>query len=295
LKPFVDEFRPQIIHTHSSPDYWLGFLLSMMTGTPLVRTRHVPVPLTPHAFNRWIFERTAAVVAVSHAVGDRYFSGVNWTPEKVRVVYDGVDTQRFSPLVDGERVRRDLGLNREDLLVGSVARYSKVKGLPFFLKALAGMADMDSRIRGLVIGRVKNEGLYNSLEDWLVTNKLGDRVILREHRDRVEEVLAALDVAVLASLGSEGSSRVALEAGACGKPMVVTTVGALPEVVVGGKTGFTVEPGDVVLLIHALKGLIPPFKRKSLGINARRRAVELFSLENSVGKVESLYREILDG
>jgi len=70
LYPFVREFKPHIIHTHSSPDYWLGFILSLMTGFPLVRSRHIPVPLTPHSFNLMLYRKTAAVVAVSHAVGD---------------------------------------------------------------------------------------------------------------------------------------------------------------------------------------------------------------------------------
>lgn len=294
LKPFVDDFKPHIVHCHSSPDYWLGFLLSLVTGAPLVRTRHVPVPLRPHALNRFLFWKTAAVVAVSHAVGDRYFTGVGWRPEKVKVIYDGVDTRRFNLRVDGGEIRKKLGVSRDEILIGSIARYSKVKGLPYFLEALEKLTAKDSRVRGLIVGRVKSRSLYERLKERLKERELEERVTLWEHQDRVEEISAALDIAVLSSVGSEGSSRVALEVGASGKPLVATRVGALPEIVVLGKTGYIVPPRDVESQLRFLELLLPPFPRKELGLNAKRRVAGLFPAERFVVKMESLYRRILE-
>ncbi len=295
LRPFLEEFRPHVIHTHSSPDYWLGLILSMVTGAPLVRSRHVPVPLVPHALNKWLFHKTAAVVAVSHAVGDRYFTGVQWKPEKVRVIYDGVDIERFNPGVKGWKIREKLEVDKGDILIGNVARYSRIKGLPFFLKALGDLIWKDSRIRGLVVGRVKNRSLYLRLKEWVTEKGLENKIILWEHRTRVEEVLAALDVVALSSLGSEGSSRVALEAGASGKPLVATTVGVLPEVVVDGKTGFLVPPGEGEHLTMALGKARSPYVKTYMGTNARRRMVKIFTQKASVDSTERLYREILGG
>ncbi|RLD95225.1 MAG: hypothetical protein DRI93_02825 [Aquificota bacterium] len=293
LRPFVKEFKPHIIHTHSSPDYWLGFLLSLMTGAALVRSRHVPVPLKPHAFNRLLFRKTAAVLAVSHAVGDKYFSGVNWKPERVRVIYDGVDVERFHPGVDGGAVRRKIGLDRGHILVGSLARYSRVKGLPYFLKALGRLMERDSRIHGLVAGRVKSKSLYRNLKEWLMEKEMEERVTLWGHQTRIQEVLAALDVVVLASLGSEGSSRVALEAGASGKPLIATTVGALPEVVVHGKTGLLVPPGEVEELETALQRTLLPLMGKKFGLNFYFRIRRTFAREVTVESVERIYRSIV--
>ncbi len=293
LKPFLERFRPQVIHTHSSPDYWLGLLVSTITGSPLVRSRHVPVPLNPHALNRWLYHRTAAVVAVSHAVGDRYFSGINWAPEKVRVICDGVDTLRFNTERDGRKVRKELGLSGESVLVGSIARYSKIKGLPYFLDALGQLMDRDSRVRGLVVGRIKNRDLYLEMKKWLSEKGLEGKVTLEEHRNDAEDVIAALDVAVLASLGSEGSSRVALEAGASGKPLVATSVGALPEVVADGKTGYLVPPGDAGHMARGIGALLPPLERKKKGLNARIRIHRCFDVGRSVVRIEALYREIV--
>lgn len=294
LYPFVREFRPHIIHTHSSPDYWLGFILSLMTGIPLVRSRHVPVPLTPHPFNLMLYRRTAAVVAVSHAVGDRYFKGGAWTPQKVRVIYDGVDLGHFSPSRDGGEVRRELGVSADEVLIGSVARYAKVKGLPHFLEALEGVAARDNRVKGVVVGRVKSRGLYERLKDRLRAKGLEERVHLWGHRGDVERVLATLDVAVLASVGSEGSSRVALEAGAVGKPLVATSVGVLPEVVLNGKTGFVVPPGDARAMSEALTELMDPKTRRRMGENARVRVGRLFDERRSVEAMEALYFSILE-
>ncbi len=293
LYPFVREFKPQIIHAHSSPDYWLGFLLALMTGVPLVRTRHVPVPLKPHPFNLLLYRKTTTVVAVSHAVGDSYFSGVNWKPERVKVIYDGVDVKRFHPKVNGGAVRGKLDLDKGHILVGSVARYSHVKGLPHFLKALEQLMEKDSRMRGLVVGRMKSKSLYRSLKEWLVERELEERAVLWGHQDRIEEVLAALDLAVLASLGSEGSSRVALEAGACGKPLVATAVGGLPEMVLTGKTGILVPPGDKEALARALERALSPLVRRWMGLNALKRVTKAFTKERLVEGIENLYMEVL--
>ncbi len=295
LYPFVREFKPHIIHTHSSPDYWLGFILSLMTGSPLVRTRHIPVPLIPHPFNTMLYRKTAAVVAVSHAVGNGYFRGGIWDPQKVRVIYDGVDLRRFNCSLNGQGVRMEVGAAPGEVLVGSVSRYSKVKGLPHFLEALEKVMVWDERVKGIVLGRVKNKILYGRLRDWVKSRGLEERIHLLGPREDVERVLAALDVAVLASVGSEGSSRVALEAGATGKPMVATRVGALPEVVVDGKTGFIVSPWDVEAMSRALTELLDPETRKKMGRNAEVRTRRLFDGRRGVEVTEELYLSVLKG
>jgi glycosyltransferase involved in cell wall biosynthesis len=225
-------------------------------------------------------------------VGDRYFVGVNWMPEKVKVIYDGVDVGLFHPGRKGEKIRNSLGITKRELLVGNVARYSKVKGLPYFMETLGKLMGRDSRVRGLVVGRVKSESLYRKLLEWLVENDLEARVALWKHQAHIEDVLAALDIVVLASLGSEGSSRVALEAGASGKPLVATTVGALPEIVVEGETGFLVPAGDGEALARELGKALSPLVRKRMGLNARKRVAETFTKEETVDKVEKLYRGI---
>jgi len=292
LYPFVREFKPHIIHTHSSPDYWLGFILSLMTRSPLVRSRHIPVSLTPHSFNLMLYRKTAAVVAVSHAVGDRYFKGVRWNPQKVRVIYDGVDLGRFNCSWDGQEVRGEVGVAPDDILMGSVSRYSEVKGLPHFLEALEKVTARDGRVKGVVLGRVKSKGLYGGLKDWVKAKGLEGRIYLLGHRGDVEKVLAALDVAVLASIGSEGSSRVALEAGAMGKPLLATLVGALPEVVVDGKTGFIVPPRDVMAMSQALTKLLNPKTRKGMGRNTKVRIRRLFDGYRGIEVTEELYLSI---
>ena len=293
LYPFVREFKPHIIHTHSSPDYWLGFILSLMAGVPLVRSRHIPVPLAPHPLNLTLYKRTAAVVAVSHAVGDRYFKGDSWTPQKVRVIYDGVDLGRFNGSWDGCKVKREVGVSSEEILVGSVSRYDKVKGLPHFLEALRRVAAQDRRVRGVVVGRVKDEDLYGHLKERAESCGLKGKIRLLGYREDVERILAALDVVALASVGSEGSSRVALEAGAMGKPLVATSVGVLPEVVVNGKTGLIVPPGDVKAMSQAITELLDPKKRKKMGINARARIKRFFDGRKIVEAVEEMYLSIL--
>lgn len=293
LLPFVKGFKPHIIHTHSSPDYWLGFLLSLLTGTPLVRTRHVPVPLKPHPLNLFLYKKTAAVIAVSHTIRHHYFSSNSWDASRLKVIYDGVDFNRFHGGLSGEKIREELGVKNHEMLVGSVARYSWVKGLSYFLEALAQVMEENSLVKGLVVGRIKDKKVYQQLRDWVKKRRLEERIYLLGYRQEVEEILAALDVMVLASLGSEGSSRVVMEAGAMGKPVVGTRVGALPEMILDGETGFLVPPGDPQAMALVLKVLLSERVRQEMGRNSILWIQGNFDGRDRSEKVERLYRGIV--
>jgi glycosyltransferase involved in cell wall biosynthesis len=118
---------------------------------------------------------------------------------------------------------------------------------------------------------------------------LARNVTLTGASDRVAEILNAMDVFVLPSLG-EGMSNTLLEAMACGLPVVVSRAGGNPEVVEDQKSGWFFTPSDVRNLADQLERLAANTEtRRQLGLNARERVVQLFSLGGMMQRYRSLY------
>ncbi len=288
----VREQRIEIVHTHSSPDTWLGFLLALLCPRlSLVRSRHVPVPLSANPFNGVIHRWTKAVVAVSHGVKRSYLQGKCWE-DKVTVIHDGVDTERFSPGENGGPFRVEIGL-KEGLLIANISRYAPVKGLQIFLEGVAPVLRRHSNARAVIVGRKRDE-LLPMLERHAEVLGVKGQVLFLEHRTDTPQIVAASDLVVLTSVGSEGSSRVSVETHSGGRPMVGTQVGAIAEVINHKETGLMIPPYHPPALTSSLQVLLENRRlSRRMGALARRRACSTMEIQRTVDRVEDLYREIL--
>src|SRR5262249_21571726 len=123
---------------------------------------------------------------------------------------------------------------------------------------------------------------------------LGDRVLFTGYRDRdLPGVLAAADCFVLMAAGSDESCRAALEAMASARPVVARAVGALPDTVVHGETGWVVDddrPEAVAAALAAILG--DPARARAMGLAGRRRAERDFAPERAVAVAEHVYRSL---
>jgi glycosyltransferase involved in cell wall biosynthesis len=246
--------RFDIIHCHRGKDHWLGAALVTLTPVraPLVRTRHVVMRVKDHAANRWLYgRRTQRVIAVSEAAAAGYGSLRGRLEGRLSIVHSAVDLEGFAPAKRSKDFRRELGVEPDQQLVGLIARYQRVKGPEVFLQAAARLAASFPNARFLLAGR-GSEGkalLYKSIAAQL---GVGDRAIFRGWFDDVATAVASLDVGVVASLGSEGSSRIAYEYMGSGVPTVATRVGVLPEIIEDEQNGLLVVPGDPDALADAI-------------------------------------------
>ena len=133
------------------------------------------------------------------------------------------------------------------------------------------------------------------LEQLVVDLGLASHVTFTGYRDRdLPSVLAAADCFALMAAGSDDSCRAALEAMAAGQPVVARRVGALPETVVHGETGFLVADDTPAAVAAALRAIVGDRARaRAMGEAGRRRAEQEFTRERSVDTVEGAYREVL--
>jgi L-malate glycosyltransferase len=215
--------------------------------------------------------------------------------DRVTVIPNGIDFEPFLVPHTGETVRRELNIPADAPVVGVLARLTKIKGHEYFLQAAALVAARVPNVRFLIVGDTNIHQEYRE-ELKRLAARLGiqDRVVFTGFRLDVPELLAALSVSVLSSLGLEGLSNSLLESMAAGLPVVATRVGGSPEIVEDGVSGLLVPPADAEAMASAICRLL---EDKTLAMNlgqaGRRLILSRYSLDRAVATTERLYRDLL--
>ena len=234
--------------------------------------------------NRLLTPLTDAFIGVADAHAAHLADVEGFPHEKVATIYNGVDTNRFSP-GDGTPIRSELGIETDAPVVGILAALRPEKNHELFLRGAAEISENLPSCRFIVIGdgpcREPLEGLAQELG-------IAERVRFIGSRSDVPEILRAIDVLALTS-HNEASPVSILEALATGVPVVSSEVGSVPEVVVPGETGSLFQPGDLGAFVEATSSLLDgPDLRKRMGEEGRRRVCQRWSLEAMVSGYEEL-------
>jgi len=212
-------------------------------------------------------------------------------PERVQIIPPGVDATRFRPMDQAEcRKRLGMGPGRVLLYVG---RLERLKGVDILFRAMAALDDLPD-VRVVVIGGVTNNPELARLKRIAAQLGISDRVDFLGSlpQDRLPDYYNAADVCVLPSY-SESFGLAALEAAACGKPVVASRVGGLPTIVKDGETGYLVAwrcPGPFQERLEVL--LRNAHLRRAMGEAARRHA-ETLSWELAAGRLCELFESLV--
>ncbi|PIU68061.1 MAG: glycosyltransferase family 1 protein, partial [Armatimonadetes bacterium CG07_land_8_20_14_0_80_40_9] len=150
--------------------------------------------------------------------------------------------------------------------------------------------DTQTNIKFLIVG---DGPLREELKEQSKDLGIEDEVTFTGSRQDIPEIMAALDIFVLTSI-KEHFGRVVIEAMACGKPVIATNSGAVPEIVEDKVTGILVPPEDSEKLAEAIIELLEDKeKAKEMGIAGRKRVEELFSIEKHTRQIEEVYLSLL--
>jgi len=183
-----------------------------------------------------------AITTVSEAVADAQIAAGSITRAKVTVIANGIDLSRFAapPAPVLEELRRTLGLQSDDRVLLCVGRLAPEKNHVLLLNAFASVLQQFPFAKLLLAG---DGPLRQQLEQQASQMGISERVCFAVQLNPVSPIFHLAEVFVLASW-LEGLPMVVLEAMAAGCPMVLTSVGGIPEVVEEGRTGFLVPPND---------------------------------------------------
>jgi glycosyltransferase involved in cell wall biosynthesis len=223
--------------------------------------------------------------------GRTLYARRGFAPEKLVVIPNGFDLDRFRPdPAARDQVRRELGLAPDTPLVGLVARHDPMKDHATFLHAAALLARGRPDVRFVLCGD-RVDGGNAALVAQVVSLGLTRRCHLLGPRRDVPRIDAALDVAASSSI-SEAFPLAVGEAMCCGVPCAVTDVGDCALIV--GPTGRVVPPKDPPALANAWRGLLdlPAAERERLGMAARQRIRERFSIDAVAARYDELYERL---
>jgi glycosyltransferase involved in cell wall biosynthesis/O-antigen/teichoic acid export membrane protein len=270
--------------------FW-GRLAAWLAGVPVIvswlHSSGWPDSIT--VLNRLLTPITDAFIGVAAVHGRYLVDGERLPAERVHVVANGVDVDRFRPRSDLQELRGRLGVPSAAPLAGIVARLSPEKNHELFLQVAGLVREEVGDAHFLVIGDGPQRERLTTLAAQL---GLSECVHFLGNRTDVPDLLALMDVFLLTS-HIEANPISILEAQATGKPVVATRVGSVPETVREGEVGYLIDPGDAHAMAARVVELFrDPRLARRLGGNARRQVVEYYSMRSTVERFQDLLQQL---
>jgi len=288
--------RVSVIHAHQyTPFFYCAASRWLRGSPPILFTEHgrwhpdYPRPKRI-AFNRLALRRSDRVVGVGQAVCNALIENEGLSPSRVKVLYNGIDLERFGPRPAArQKVRRELGLADGEFVLIQVARLDQLKDHSTAIRTMRQLAGRGLRATLLLAGEGPER---RRVEHEIARLGLGDCVRLLGTRSDIPRLLSAADAFLLTSI-SEGIPLTLIEAMAAELPVVATDVGGVAEVVTS-ETGLLAPAGDDAALAQRVAELAADGpRRRALGEAGRRRALEVFSDAQMHDRYAALYREML--
>jgi glycosyltransferase involved in cell wall biosynthesis len=294
LARLYDERSVDVVHAHKGIAHSVALEATFLTKRrPLiVANRGVSFPLS--LLNRWKYHvRLAAVVTVCEDIKRVIVRSGRLPPEKVHVVYAGVDLSLFDPAkADGRRIRREWGVGEEETLLVQVS-VREYKGWRDLLAGAALLARDHPKLKTALVA-CPDDAVKASVAAQARSLGITGRVLPIGFRRDMPDVLAAADVVADLSWGGLGITGTLREAMALGRPVVASSAGGNPELIEDGRSGLLVPARDPSAFAAALARLLEDRDlAQRLGRQGRERVVAGFTVEARLDRIEALYRQLI--
>jgi glycosyltransferase involved in cell wall biosynthesis len=300
LAELVRAWNIDIVHARSRAPAWSALWASQRTGVPLVTTFHGTYN-NQNAFKRRynaIMTRGARVIAISDFIGEHVRAEHGCPPERVRVIPRGVDIRSFDP--DAVRHERVIKLARAWRLADGLpvvmlpGRLTRWKGQTVLIDAMARLGRRD--IQAVLVGADQGRTAYRAELEALVA-RYGLETVVRivDHCNDMPAAYMLADVVVSASTDPEAFGRVVAEAGAMGRPVIVSGHGGAREIVLDGETGWLTPPADSTALAEALARALAlsADARQTLAARAIAHVRERYTKAAMCAATIAVYEEVL--
>lgn len=295
LVGYIRDFHPDVVHGFLFWAYIMGTFAARLARVPIVVTSrrslgYFKASERTHLFLEQIANRlTDVVVANSEAVRQDTILGEHLRPEKVLVIYNGIEADHFCKSPE-ERLEESVGLRNRGPVVGVIANLRHYKGHRYFFQA---WAEVTKRFPGAVALLIGDGPDRSELEAQAESIGVSKSIRFLGSRRDIPQLLALMDLLVHPSL-EEGFSNAILEAMAAGKPVVATAVGGNPEAVVHKATGLVVPPQDGHALAEAILWLMEhPDEAAAYGHAGQERVARNFDLQLMAREYERLYEDLV--
>lgn len=287
IRQLINEIQPDILHAHRTTGY--AFVAGMSNFHPYILSvwgsdvYDLPENIIYKKFVQYNLNKADYIFSTSKAMKNQVNKLVK---REVIVTPFGVDIDKFRPL---NKIK-----NNNKIIVGTIKTLSPKYGIEYLIKAFKIVQDSNNMDLELQIaGKGEQE---EDLKKLCKELKLEDRVKFLGYLNQNEVIgtFNRFDIAVFPSI-SESFGVAAVEAQACGVPVIVSNVGGLPEATAPNYSSILVEKGDVEHLAREINKLVNDHVlRKEMGKNAREFIEKTYNIEDNFGKVEQIYEKILN-
>lgn len=289
LFALLRQWRPHVVHSHLYPAHLHAALAGELAGVPaLVTTAHT---LVTRPGDAWLAGLTRTrIIAVSQAA-KAVLADAGVPPGRIRVIYNGIEPHFFADeSATARRLRCELGIADDALVIGIIARLSPEKGHEHFLRMASEVARRYPDTRFLIVG---GGPLEEGLRSMAAALGLADRVVFTGARRDVTALNHVLDIFALPSR-EEALPLAVLEAMAARRPVVASAVGGVPEVVTDGETGFLFPAADHGQFVERLLKLVDrPQLRADFGDRGQQRVRRRFGVARMVQETLGYYDAML--
>ena len=303
LYRYLRRHRFDVVHVQTAKAGMIGRVAAHLARVPVV-------VYTAHAFpfheylSPWkirlyaLLERFAArlcdaIVVDSESVKRRGLTHGVASPDRIRIIPMGIDTQRFDPAryrTDREDIRATLGLTAGTPVIGAVARFVSDKGLDTFLHAVGLLSKRFPAMQGLLVG---DGPLRDDLMNLSTRLGLDGRIVFAGYHTDVPRVLAAMDIYMLPT-HREGFGVAFVEAMSMEVPVIASRIPPLDDIIVDERTGFLAEVGNAKAFARSAELLLKDSElRRRMGHAGRRHVIERFALTGMCQAHEQLFLDCL--
>ncbi|MFA5779806.1 MAG: glycosyltransferase family 4 protein [Elusimicrobiota bacterium] len=285
LKKLIEKEGIDIVNAHTGKSHFLAYLSSLFSDKKfaIIRTKSD----TRYPKKNFLYKKTAKIIVASEFIRKQYLN-IRIEPGKVITIYQGIKLNNFR-LPTGVYPAKS-GDSRLPI-IGIIGRLDPVKGHKYFLGAAASVLKEIPDAKFLVAGKEENIK-YEELKKLAVKLGIEKSVEFLGYVSDVNDFMSKCTLGVITSTGSEAVSRVLLEWMVCGKPVVATLVGCIPEIL---EEKFLVSPCNTEILARKIIELLQnPALAKNAGETNRKKIGEKFNLEKFVTETEKIYDEAIN-
>ena len=291
LYRYVSKNNLDVIHTHSSVDSWLGGVVGKLSGVPVIRTRHVSLPVNDFFPNHLLYSYIPQRILTSGNMISDIVKQVRCVDSnKVVSIPAGVDLRKFDSEISGEKIREELKVDSTQILIGKIGVVRGWKGHNYFLEAIPLILKKIPYAKFVIVGDGPG---FKEIKSKVKLAGIENEVDLLGHREDVPEIMAALDVQVLASFAGEGTPQVIPQAFAMKTPVVATKIASIPDLLGQGERGILIEPENALSLAEGVLKLIRnPDIAKRLVENAYSFCLKELTVDKMMDSTIAIYEEV---
>lgn len=290
LAQVVRREKPDVIHAHSGRAHTLAILAKMFSrqNIPLIVSRRVSFPIRPNLFSRWKYRRADGYIPISHIIAEK-LKRFGVPEERIRVVYSGVDPQRFADAAFSD-IRRELSIESGALIVGNIAFCDAPKRQIDLIAAMPAVLASAPTAHLVIVG---DGPLLDELKERARSLGIGERIHFPGFRQDIGNFLAAFDIFTMVS-EEEGLGSSILDAQYFGLPVVATPVGGIPEIVQDGVNGILSplkNPPKIAVAILQLAA--SPERRREMGGEGKKQVEENYTSQITAQRTLEAYEKFL--